>query len=110
VEAVVRIYKLSQNLETEESEYELIQDELVLNDSFPLKPWHSQTTLTQKGVLLFQTQKEGAPDEYGMTGHSIQLLILDFESRSVKTLLQFKIKIKDCRGVYLLKSISGRIN
>jgi hypothetical protein len=59
----VRIYKLSQNLKRVEAEFELIQDDLVLNDSFPLYPWHSQTTLTEKGVVFFETHGEGEPDE-----------------------------------------------
>jgi hypothetical protein len=85
--AVLRIYKLSQNLKKMEAEFELIQDDLVLNDSYPRTPWHSQTTLTQKGVLFFEIHGEGKPDKqaYGnRTGpFSIKLLNLDFESQSV---------------------------
>jgi hypothetical protein len=82
----VRIYKLSQNLETEEAEFELIQDDLVLNDSDPWYAWHSQTTLTEKGVLFFETH---AKDRRTL---SIKLLNLDFETRSVQTLHQFNIQ------------------
>ena len=84
--AVVRIYKLSQNLKRVEAEFELIEEGLVLNDSFPFASWHSQTTLTQKGVLSIQIHGEGEPDEddEGRTGpFSIKLLNLDFESQSV---------------------------
>jgi hypothetical protein len=85
---VVRIYKLSQNLETEEAEFELIQDDLVLNDSDPMYAWQSQTTLTEKGVLFFETHARGRDTL------SIKLLNLDFESRSVETLHQFNIQSK----------------
>jgi hypothetical protein len=99
----VRIYKLSQNLETEEAEFELIQDDLVLNDSFPKAAWHSQTTLTEKGVLFFETH---AKDRRTL---SIKLLNLDFETRSVQTLHQFNIQGEECRGVYLLNSLRGKV-
>ena len=71
-----------------EAEFELIQDDLVLNDSYPEKPWLSQTTLTQKGVLFFEIHGEGKPDKQAVDGNrtgpfSIKLLNLDFESQSV---------------------------
>jgi hypothetical protein len=100
---VVRIYKLSQNLETEEAEFELIQDDLVLNDSEPVLAWNSQTTLTEKGVLFFETHARGRDTL------SIKLLNLDFESRSVETLHQFNIQqSKKCQSVYLLNPLSGK--
>jgi hypothetical protein len=112
----MRIYKLSQNLKRVEAEFELIQDDLVLNDSYPVASWHSQTTLTEKGVVFFETHGEGEPDEDpsgDRTGpFSIKLLILDFERGSVKTLLQFKIKSKaknHCYGVYLFNSMDGKV-
>ena len=99
---MVRIYKLSQNLETEEAEFELIQDDLVLNDSYPYYAWHSQTTLTEKGVLFFETHARGRDTL------STKLLNLDFESRSVETLHQFNIQSKERPGVYLLNPLSGK--
>ena len=60
--SVVRIYKLSQDVKRVEAEFELIQNDLVLNDSYPQASWHSQTTLTKKGVLFFRIHAEGQPD------------------------------------------------
>ena len=109
--SVVRIYKLSQDVKRMEAEFELIQNDLVLNDSAPKASWHSQTTLTQKGVLFFWIHGEGQPNFDGTTGpFSTKLMIMDFASQKVETLHQFQIQGRsdECRGVYLLNSISGR--
>ena len=75
----------------------------MLNDSDPRFAWHSQTTLTEKGVLFFETH---ARDRRTL---SIKLLNLDFETRSVQTLHQFNIEGKKCSGVYLLNSLRGKV-
>ena len=63
--STLMIFKLTQ--ESDDTKCEMIQDQLILNDSSPDTSWHTQTTLTEKGVLFFkiQTQEylEGGEEE-----------------------------------------------